>query len=112
VARLDAVPLAGLREARVIAVAHSHVPRTVRLADGRLCVNPGSVGMPAWEHDEPVPHCTESGSPHARYAILERRRGEWLVEHRIVPYDWESAAARADAAGRPDRAHWLRTGRA
>lgn len=112
VARLDAVPLAGLREARVIAVAHSHVPRAVRLADGRLCVNPGSVGMPAWEHDEPVPHCTESGSPHARYAILERRRGEWLVEHRAVAYDWEAAAARADAAGRPDRAHWLRTGRA
>ena len=26
---------------------HTHTPRSVRLDDGRLIVNPGSVGMPA-----------------------------------------------------------------
>lgn len=110
--RLGTGPREALDGATLVAVAHSHVPRAVRLADGRTCVNPGSVGLPAWEHDTPVPHCTESGSPHARYAIVERRAGEWVVEHHILAYDWEAAAARARAAGRADRAHWLRTGRA
>lgn len=110
--RLGAGPREALDGATLIAVAHSHAPRTVRLADGRTCVNPGSVGLPAWEHDVPEPHCTESGSPHARYAIVERHAGDWAVEHHAVAYDWEAAAARALAAGRADRAHWLRTGRA
>ncbi len=110
--RLGAGPREALDGATLIAVAHSHAPRTVRLADGRTCVNPGSVGLPAWEHDLPLPHCTESGSPHARYAIVERHAGEWAVEHHAVAYDWEAAAGRALATGRADRAHWLRTGRA
>jgi predicted phosphodiesterase len=103
--------LVGAEGATVIATAHSHVPRAVRTADGRLCVNPGSVGLPAYEHDQPLPHAMEAGSPHARYAVIEHRRGFWHVEHHCVWYDWEAAARQAEDRERPDRAYWLRTGR-
>lgn len=33
---------------------HSHTPRTLSLPDGRLVVNPGSVGLPAYIDDHPL----------------------------------------------------------
>jgi diadenosine tetraphosphatase ApaH/serine/threonine PP2A family protein phosphatase len=53
----------------VVVCGHSHVPRTVWLPDGRLVVNPGSVGIPAYDDDLPYQHVMEAGSPHARYAV-------------------------------------------
>jgi len=106
-ARLD-----GADGAAVICCGHSHVARFVRLEDGRVCLNPGSVGLQAFQDDEPFPHATQAGSPHARYALLERRGGEWSAEFVSVPYDWERAARQALERGRADRAQWLRTGRA
>jgi hypothetical protein len=38
----------------------------------------------------------EFRSPHAWYAILTRRAGQWGVELFALPYDWERAAARAE----------------
>jgi hypothetical protein len=38
----------------------------------------------------------EFRSPHARYAILTRRLGQWGAELFALPYDWERAAARAE----------------
>jgi len=104
--------LAGADGVGLVACGHTHTARFLRIADGRVCVNPGSVGLQAFQDGEPFPHVTQSGSPHARYAVLERRDGEWRVEHLAVPYDWESAARLALERGRPDRARWLRTGRA
>jgi predicted phosphodiesterase len=98
--------------ASLIGVAHTHVPRVIRLFDGRLCVNPGSVGLPAYEDDAPFPHAMEAGSPHARYAVITRSGNDWSVELVAVPYEWESAAHIALERGRADRAHWIRTGRA
>lgn len=96
----------------VVVCGHSHVPRTVWLPDGRLVVNPGSVGIPAYEHDLPFPHVMEAGSPHARYAVLTRQLGGWAVEHVALPYQWSVAADVARRNGRPDRARWIETGRA
>jgi predicted phosphodiesterase len=96
----------------VILCAHSHIPRTVALLGGRLIVNPGSVGLPAYTMDAPILCAMEAGSPHARYALLSRRRHSWQVEHVQVPYDWEQAARVAREHGRADWAAWLRTGRA
>ena len=93
----------------LIVCGHSHIPRIVRLNDA-LIVNPGSVGLPAYDHDDPQPHAMQSGSPHARYAILERSAGGWTVALVAVPYDHEMAARQADDNGRPDWAHALRTG--
>lgn len=98
--------------ASVILCAHSHVPRVVSLPHGQLIVNPGSVGLPAYTMDDPLPYAMESGSPHARYAAMQRRGGSWQVELIHVPYAWEHAAQVAAAHGRPDWAQWLRSGRA
>jgi predicted phosphodiesterase len=102
----------GAGTATVVACGHTHFPRIVRLTNGRVCVNPGSVGLPAYEDDGSVPHVVETGSPHARYAVLERFDSGWHVQHIAVSYDWDAAADLAMQRGRADRAHWLRTGRA
>lgn len=96
----------------VILSGHSHIPRTVSLPQGKLLVNPGSVGLPAYTMDEPFPHAMASGSFHARYALLHRTQKAWQVEHIQVPYDLESAVRVAVDHQRPDWVEWLTTGRA
>lgn len=99
-------------EQPVVLCGHDHVPRTVRLPNGKLIVNPGSVGLPAFVDELPYPHVMEAGTPHARYGVVRRTEGEWRAEHVAVGYDWESATMRACDNGRPDWARWLRSGRA
>ena len=96
----------------VILCGHSHVPRTVALPQGKLIINPGSVGLPAYTMETPIPYAMESGSPHARYALLRRMQNGWQVEHIQVPYPSEQAAAAARSNQRPDWAQWLAAGRA
>jgi len=96
--------------ARAIACGHSHTPRSLVLEDGRLVLNPGSVGLPAFFTAHPHPHRAGTGSPHARYAVLEHGAGGWQVHPRAVDYPFEQAARRAQALGRPDWAHALRHG--
>ncbi|HEX4384293.1 MAG TPA: metallophosphoesterase family protein, partial [Myxococcales bacterium] len=67
--------LEGAKDARVICCGHSHVPAAVRSRSGQLVVNPGSVGLQAYEDDHPFIYKVENGSPDARYAILEERKG-------------------------------------
>ena len=95
----------------LILCGHSHLPRWVRLDDGVLVANPGSVGLPAYDDPEyRFPHVVETGSPHARYLLLERRGPRWSATFRALAYDWEHAARRAESGRRPDWAHALRTG--
>lgn len=94
----------------VILCGHSHQPRLLRLDDGRVVVNPGSVGNPAYHADDPGIHVSESGAPHARFAVVTMTTAV-AIEHHAVAYDWEHAARRAEANGRADWAHALRTGR-
>lgn len=100
---------------RLLACGHSHVARCVRLASGLLILNPGSVGLPAYEDDHPYPqssfHRIEAGSPDARYAIAEQVAGGWSCQLLSLPYDHEAMAQLALRHGRPDWAHALRTGR-
>jgi predicted phosphodiesterase len=96
--------------AKVVACGHTHIPRVVQSRDGRLLVNPGSVGLPAYGDDHPVYHVVENGSPHARYAIVERRAGTWSAELISVPYDHATASRLARERGRPDWASALMTG--
>ncbi len=103
--------LAGVSQA-VVLCGHSHLPRTVLLPDGRLVVNPGSVGLPAYTDETPVPHKMETGSPHARYAVLAKTTSGWRVEQVTLPYEWNKAAEKAKENGRNDWAAWLESGRA
>ena len=96
----------------VLLCGHDHTPGTVHLPDGRIIVNPGSVGLPAYRDDLPFPHVMQTGTPHARYTVLTHEQGEWKTESIAVPYGWQSAANAAREHGRPDWAVWLETGRA
>jgi hypothetical protein len=80
------------------------------VSGGRLIVNPGSVGLPAYEDDTPEYHVMETGATHARYAILERVQGRWVAELVAVPYDYLLAADQARKNNRPDWEIALRTG--
>lgn len=95
----------------VVLCGHSHQPGMVRLSDGRLVLNPGSVGLPAYTADDPHPHGMECGTPHARWAILEGGSAGWRVELRATAYDVAPAVFAARANGRPDWARWIETGR-
>ncbi|MCX7645042.1 MAG: metallophosphatase family protein [Rhodobacteraceae bacterium] len=96
----------------ILLCGHTHVPRVVRLADGRLVVNPGSVGCPAWaDRRTDPPARAETGAPDARYALLERRGGVWRAALCTVAYDARPMIALAEAAGEADWAAALRFGR-
>ena len=88
----------------------AEVARAVRLGDGRLVVNPGSVGCPGFRYTEPFPHLIEAGTPDARYAILESVGGVWQATFRHVPYDHDAMAALARRNGDPEFASALATG--
>ncbi|CZT34845.1 metallophosphoesterase family protein [Rhizobium sp. 9140] len=95
----------------VLLCAHTHIPRLVTLSDGRLVINPGSVGCPAYADDEPVAHKVETGTPRASYAVIDKRAdGSTDVAFRLVAYDHVLAARLAEGNGRPDWARALATG--
>jgi predicted phosphodiesterase len=96
--------------ASLVLCGHTHIPRHVRLSNGVLVVNPGSVGLQAYTDQAPVPHAVVNGSPDARYAIIERGRGEWAVEFVTLAYDWAAAAEAARAVGWEEWARILETG--
>jgi diadenosine tetraphosphatase ApaH/serine/threonine PP2A family protein phosphatase len=83
----------------VMLCGHTHIPRAVRLRDGRLIVNPGAVGV-QFNH----------GSPDARYATIERRDGKFYPSFHAVPYDHFAAARLAEANGFPQWRDALVTG--
>ncbi|MDR3427020.1 MULTISPECIES: metallophosphoesterase family protein [Silvimonas] len=97
-------------DADLIACGHTHYPRIVSTRTGKLIVNPGSVGLPAYDDAHPWPHAIENGSPHARYAICEQCDGNWHAELLAVPYDFLSSAQAAAARGFADWERALTTG--
>jgi predicted phosphodiesterase len=94
----------------LILCGHTHIARAVRLGDGRMVVNPGSVGSPGYSYNVPFPHVIEAGTPDARYAILESEGDSWQVTFRHVHYDHEAMAALARRNGEPELASALATG--
>jgi predicted phosphodiesterase len=101
--------LAGI-EGNVLLCAHSHLPRLVYAPGGKLVLNPGSVGCPAYADATAPAHVAEVASPHARYAVLTGRDDEWSAEFVALQYDWGAASRRAGENGRPEWARALATG--
>lgn len=97
-------------DASLILCGHSHIPRIVRLSDGRLVVNPGSVGLPGYRGRPPHGYHVETGTPDACYAIAEQRLGRWSLTIRYVPYDPARMAALARRKGMHDWANAIATG--
>ena len=85
-------------------------PHEGKLAFSGLIVNPGSTGLQAYEDSHPFLHRMETGSPHARYAMLERTARGWSARLLAVAYDWHAAAAMARQNGREDWGIALETG--
>lgn len=93
----------------VVLCGHSHRQALVQGPGGAVILNPGSVGCPAFA-DSPAAPTLEYRSPHARYAILTLRHGQWGAEMFAVEYDWAAAGRRAAENGRDDWATMLVTG--
>jgi predicted phosphodiesterase len=75
-----------LFEEPVMVCGHTHQPWVCQY-NGRLALNPGSVGAPL------------NGDPRAQYALLDWQDNRWDVEHRVVPYDYERIVAGFDECG-------------
>jgi predicted phosphodiesterase len=95
---------------RTVFCGHSHTPRVVRIP-GKTIINPGSVGLPAYDDDLPVYHKIENGHPDARYCFVVTEDQEAETEIVSLPYNVDLAADCAIRNNRPDWARWLRTGR-
>lgn len=95
--------------ARIILCAHSHIPRQVSV-DGKIVVNPGSVGQPAYVDPTPPAHVSEAGSPLARYSIVDLDAENTKIESIAVQYDHVAAAERAAQNESPSWARFLMTG--
>jgi putative phosphoesterase len=95
---------------RLVLCGHSHIPRIVSLSHGVQVVNPGSVGLQAFDDTHPWKHYMETGSPHARYAVIDREKDSWRVNLLAVEYDWSAASEDARKGNRPDWAHAIASG--
>jgi predicted phosphodiesterase len=101
--------LAGI-DADLILCGHSHHAHMVLAPGNRLVINPGSVGCPNFS-DNPTVSRNDARAPHARYAIATKRNGRWSADFIALAYDWDAAATRALANGRPEWAQSYREGR-
>ncbi|WP_418282674.1 metallophosphoesterase family protein [Halorubrum sp. DTA98] len=72
-----------------VVLGHTHVQAAESIDDGRLVVNPGSVGQP------------RDGDPDAAYAVLDTDRNE--VDLRRTAYDRDRVRAAVEEAGLPSR---------
>lgn len=95
----------------LILCGHTHISRCVHLASGQLIVNPGSVGLPAYDDDMPVAHRMENYSPHASYAIIEKLEHGWQVDQCKIPYEVDLAVQKCRELQRDDWAGLLQNGR-
>ncbi len=95
----------------IIVCGHSHVSRIVKTAN-KLILNVGSVGLPAYDDELPIPHKMENFNPYASYSILTLSENPVKIEQVSISYDYEAAARTAEKNDRNDWAKWIRTGRA
>lgn len=95
----------------IIFCAHTHIPRVVYLPNNKIVINPGSVGLPAYEDELPIYHKMESGSPYANYTIMTKKEDDWMIEQIFIPYNRDAAIIQSEKNGRIDWSVALRTGR-
>jgi putative phosphoesterase len=93
---------------KIICCGHSHCSRIIETYK-KIIINPGSIGLPAYTDELPLPHKMENFSPMARYCILHLDR-KLKIEQVSLPYNFENAAERAEKNNRLDWAKWIRTG--
>lgn len=97
-------------DASLFLCGHTHLPRRMDLPDGRIILNPGSVGCPGYIDDNPVRHVVQTGTSAACYAVVEKTAGGWASAFRHVPYDPSRMIELAKAADHPNWEKRLATG--
>jgi len=70
------------------------------------------VGLQAYRDDLPVQHVMQTGSPEARYTLLElgQNKNIYKLSHEKVTYDVAAAVKLAKLRGRDDWVKALKTG--
>jgi len=101
--------LSGIKQ-NIIVCGHSHVPRIIKSGDKVIC-NVGSVGLPAYNDELPIPHKMQNYNPYASYTIITESTKSFNIEQVTVSYDYEQAVKKAILNKREDWAKWIRTGR-
>lgn len=96
---------------KIVICGHSHVSKIVS-TDQKLIVNPGSVGLPAYDDDLPIYHKMQNYNPSSNYMVMSKTEASLKWERISLEYDFEQAAQLAEANNRDDWAKWIRTGRA
>ena len=100
------------RKERLLLCGHSHIPRHVALGTGQTLLNAGSVGLPAYADEAPVPHQMQTYHPAAAYGLLDIHSADaWQWQQCWANYPHQEAAAQAQQHQRSDWAHALLTGR-
>lgn len=97
-------------DAKIILCGHSHTSRIIQ-ASQRLIVNPGSVGLQAYDDDLPVYHKIESNNNLAKYCVIDISNTNILIEQICIDYDIDKAVNCAIDNQRPDWAKWLKYGK-
>lgn len=80
----------------VILCGHSHRQRVVRLADGCIVLNPGSVGCPGYSWEVPAPQGMRTGTPDAASAMVGRVRCRQITQVLHVRCDADAMMALAN----------------
>ncbi|UEG53974.1 metallophosphatase family protein [Mucilaginibacter daejeonensis] len=96
----------------IILCGHSHVNRVVHLSSGKVILNPGSVGLPAYLGNGEYRFAMESMTPHAKYAIVSiDSKEQYHIEQIACHYDWNKASHVAKANGSVNWSQFLLHGR-
>jgi predicted phosphodiesterase len=98
-------------EERIILCGHSHVNRVIHLSNGKIILNPGSVGLPAYLGNGAHRFAMESMTPHAKYAIVQADGQSINIEQVLCTYDWHAASEAARKNGNEKWAKFLLHGR-
>ncbi len=96
---------------RIVLCGHSHISRIIDIGN-KTIINPGSVGLQAYDDELPIPHKMESFSTLAHYSILRYNDNLLKIDHIAISYNYENAALMAAKNNRLDWAKWIKTGRA
>jgi len=96
---------------RIILCGHSHVNRVIYLSNGKIILNPGSVGLPAYLGSGEYSFSMESNTPHAKYAVVHADGKQINIEQVLCTYDWQKASEAAKKNGNEKWADFLLLGR-
>ncbi len=93
---------------KIVLCGHSHVSRIVETTE-KIIINPGSVGLSAYDDDFPIYHKMENFNSLAKYCIIDVDE-KIKIEQIAIPYNYEEAAQKAEENQRNDWAKWIRNG--